>query len=178
MRKMMKTKTVRLFITAIAFLVVFAGAQSPQEATKDKLLRLTKLLTGPADPAMTRVKIEDTIIELLDVVSAVTPENRYRKDILYRIDVAKDLIKKQPLFDDKARQYLNFAYRQMTNGVKFEPPKEPQEFVTPAEFQEKSSKYMKALFDKAQSALAAGNNAESAKLLLEIVLSIMTPVSG
>jgi len=66
----------------------------------------------------------------------------------------------------------------MTNGVKFEPPKELQEFVPPAELQEKISRYMKTLIDKAQSSLATGHAAETSKALLEIVLMIMTPVSG
>jgi hypothetical protein len=178
---MMKKRNVGLCVAAIAFMAfsaVFSNAQSLQETTKDKLVRLAKILAGPGAPAATRAKIEDAVIELLDVVAVLTPENQYRKDILYRIDVAKDLIRKQTLFDDKARQYLSLAYRQMTSGVKFEQPKELQEFVTPAELQEKILKYMKNLFDKAQSALAAGHDAETAKTRLEIVLAIMTPVSG
>ena len=174
----MKKRALILFIATIASFAFFSGAPAPQEDTKDRLLRATQMLVGPADATVNREKFTAAIFELLDIAAAITPDNQYRKDIRYRIDVAKDLIKKDSLFNDKARQYLSFAYRQMTNGVKFEPPKELQEFVTPAELQEKILKYMKALVDKALGSLAAGNAAETAKILLEIVLMIITPVSG
>jgi hypothetical protein len=174
----MKTRTLILLIATIASFASFSGAPAPQEDTKGRLLRATQMLVGPADANLNREKFTGAIFELLDIAAAITPDNQYKKDIRFRIDVAKDLIKKDSLFNDKARQYLSFAYRQMTNGVKFEPPKELQEFVSPAELQEKILKYMKALVDKALRSLAAGNAAETAKILLEIVLMIMTPVSG
>jgi hypothetical protein len=142
------------------------------------LLRVTQILIGQPDAGLTREKFTEAIIELLNIAAAITPGDQYRKDIRYRIDVAKDLIKKDSLFTDKARQYLWFACRQMTNGVKFETLKELQEFVTPAEFQEKSLKCLRGLVDKAQTSLAAGKTADTAKALLEIALMIMTPVTG
>jgi hypothetical protein len=162
---------------AIACVAVCSGAQAPQRAAQDRLRQATQVLAGPQDTVTTQ-KLAGAIIELLDLASILAPDNEYRKDILYRIDVAKELITKTSLFNDKARQYVSFAYRQMTNGVKFEPPKDLQEFVTPAEFQAKSLKYMKGLLDKAETSLAAGRTAETAKTLLEIVLMIMTPVAG
>jgi hypothetical protein len=174
----MKTRALSGFVAATAFLAAFSGAQAPQEETKDRLLRVTQILIGQPDAALTREKFTEAIIELLDIAAAITPDNQYRKDIRYRIDVAKDLIKKDSLFNDKARQYLSFAYRQMTNGVRFEAPKELREFVTPAEFQEKSLKYLKGLVDNARTSLAAGKTADTAKALLEIALMIMTPVTG
>ena len=174
----MKTRTFSVLVGATACVATLSGAQVPQEETKDKLLRVTHTLIGQPPAALTTEKLTEAIIELLDVVAATTPDNQYRKDIQYRIDVAKDLIKRDSLFNDKARQYLSFAYRQMTSGVKFEAPKELQEFVTPTEFQEKSLKYLKGLVDKAQTSLAAGKTADTAKTVLEMVLMIMTPVSG
>jgi hypothetical protein len=66
----------------------------------------------------------------------------------------------------------------MTNGKKFEPPKELEEFVTPAELQEKIHKFMKGLVDRTLQSLEAGNAGETARLLLEMVLMTMTPVTG
>lgn len=66
----------------------------------------------------------------------------------------------------------------MTNGKKYEQPKEFEEFVTPRELQEKSLKYAKGLVDKALASLAAGNEGEAARLLLELVLMTVTPVLG
>jgi len=173
----MRTRAVSVFAIAMACGAVLSGAQASEQGTEKRLRQVTQVLTGPPD-AMTTQTMAGAIIELLDIASLLTPDNEYRKDILYRIDVAEDLIKKTSLFNDKARQYVSFAYRQMTNGAKFEPPKELQEFVTPAEFQAKSLKYMKSLLDRAQTSLAAGRTAEAAKTLLEIALMIMTPVAG
>jgi geranylgeranyl pyrophosphate synthase len=66
----------------------------------------------------------------------------------------------------------------MTNGKKYERPKELDEFVTPAEAQEKSQKYAKKLMEEALANLEEGNEGETAKLLLELVLMIVTPISG
>ena len=91
---------------------------------------------------------------------------------------AKDLLQRDSIFNDKARQYLSFAYRMMTNGKKYETPKELEVFVIPTEAQEKAQKYAKKLMDEALAALAKGNKGETARLLLEIVLMVVTPVSG
>jgi hypothetical protein len=173
----MKTSLVGALTVAMACVTVLYGAQPPRQETQERLRQATQTLVGPPN-AVTAQKVAGAIIELLDIAAVLTPDNEYRKDIQYRIDIAKDLIKKTSLFNDKARQYVSFAYRQMTDGVKFEPPKELQEFVTPAEFQAKSLKYMKGLLDKAQTSLAAGKTAETARTLLEIALMIMTPVAG
>jgi geranylgeranyl pyrophosphate synthase len=108
----------------------------------------------------------------------MTHESQYDTEIKYRIDVAKDLFQKESIFDDKARQYLSFAFRMLTNGKKYERPKELEEFVTPGEAQEKARKYANELVDKALSSLEDGNELETAKLLLELVLMIVTPISG
>jgi hypothetical protein len=173
----MKTSTAGVFAVGIVCAAVLSGAQAPQQAAQDRLRQAAGVLVGPPD-TVTPQKLVGAIIELLDLTSVLTPDNEYRKDIQYRIEVAKELIKKTSLLNDKARQYVSFAYRQMANGAKFEPPKELQEFVTPAELQAKSVKYMKGLLDRAQTSLAAGNTAECAKTLLEIALMIMTPVVG
>jgi hypothetical protein len=172
-----KIRTVGVIVVLMVFVAAFAGAQARQEDAKDRLHRAGQVLTGPPD-GVTTEKMVGAILELLDIAAAITPDNEYRKDIRYRIDVAEDLIRKTSLFNEKARQYVSFAYRQMTNGVKYEPPKDLQQFVTPAELQAKSQKYLKGLVDRAEASLAAGKPAETAQTLLEIVLMIMTPVGG
>ena len=164
-----------------AFLGSFAslsGALVAQDDCKSRILKATNALIGPPDPLMTREKITVVVLELLDLAAAMTPENEYRQEIRSRIDVAKDLIKKDSIFNDKARQYLSFAYRMMTNGKKFEPPKELEEFVTPAELQDKTQRYLKGLVARTVQSLEAGDTKETARLLLEMALMIATPVTG
>jgi geranylgeranyl pyrophosphate synthase len=66
----------------------------------------------------------------------------------------------------------------MTDGKKYEKPEELDEFVTPTEAEEKARKYAQKLVDEALVHLEEGNNGEAARLLLELVLMIVTPISG
>jgi hypothetical protein len=167
------------FVTVAAISIAFlSGAPNPQEDLKNRIIKATQALIGPPDPSITQKEIVSGLLELLDIAAVITPEGPYKKDINNRIAISKDLIIKDSLFNDKARQYLSFSYRMMTNGKKYERPKELEEFVTPKELQEKSLRYAKDLVDKALASLAAGNQGETSKLLLELVLMTVTPVSG
>jgi len=153
---------------------IMFGAQDPQARIKEA----SSILVGPANPAITQAKIMNALLDLLDITVSYTGGTQYGAEIKNRIDIAKDLLQRDSIFNDKARQYLSFAYRMMTNGKKYETPKELEVFVTPAEAQEKAQKYAKKLMDEALAALAKGNKSETAKLLLEMVLMVVTPVSG
>ncbi len=166
-----------LVVTAL-LLALPSGIMFGSKDTKARIEGAAGVFLGPADPSITKAKILNALLELLDITASLTPESQYKADIKYRIDVAKDLFQKESMFDEKARQYLSFAYRMMTNGKKYERPKELDEFVTPAEAQEKSQKYAKKLMEEALANLEEGNEGETAKLLLELVLMIVTPISG
>jgi len=153
---------------------IMIGSQDPKARIKEA----SSVFLQAADQSITKAKILNALLELLDISVSLTRESQYGAEIKYRIDVAKDLLQKDSIFNDKARQYLSFAYRMMTNGKKFEKPKGLEEFVTPAEAQEKAQKYAKKLVDEALTCLDEGNKGVTAKLLLELVLMIVTPVSG
>jgi hypothetical protein len=65
----------------------------------------------------------------------------------------------------------------MTEGKKYERPKELDEFVTPAEAMEKARKYGQRLVADALASLDQGKKGEAAKRILELVLMVVTPVS-
>jgi hypothetical protein len=176
-RKMIKRIWIFLAVLGM-FLAFLAGAQTAPEDTKAKIIEATQTFFGPPDPSITQEKIVDALHELLDIAASINPDSEYKDEIKYRIDVAKDLLKTNSLFDPKARQYLSFAYRMMTNGKKYEKPEDLDEFVTPAEAEEKARKYAKKLVDEAIGHLEDGNTEETARLLLELVLMIVTPISG
>jgi hypothetical protein len=175
---MSKNKSSIFAISLGIFYVFLSGAIAPAEDTKAKIKEASSIFLGPADPSVTPAQILKSILDLLDITSALTPESPYKHDIQYRIDVAKDLFQKESMFNEKGRQYLYLAYRQMTNGRKYERPKELDEFVTPAEAQEKGQKYCQKLVESALAELDAGKPGEAARLLLELVLMIVTPISG
>ena len=165
-------------ITAALLFILPSEAMFGSQDPKARIKEASSVFLNAADQSITKAKILDALLELLDITVSLTHESQYGAEIKYRIDVAKDIFQKNSIFDDKARQYLSFAYRMMTNGKKFEKPKELEEFVTPAEAQEKAQKYAKKLVDQALTGLEEGNKGVTAKLLLELVLMIVTPVSG
>ena len=173
----MAKRALILFVIISMFISGFRGTSMGLEDTKAKIVDATGVLFNP-DAGPTKNNILDSLFQLLDVSASLTTATEYKDDIKYRIDVAKELFKDDSLFNEKARQYLSFAYRMMTNGQKYEKPEELEVFVTPAEAQEKAMKYAKMLVEKALSELDDGNPGETAKILLELVLMIVTPVSG
>jgi hypothetical protein len=166
------------FISLGLFCVFLSGAIVPKQDTKARIKEASGIFLGAADPSVTPARVLKSILGLLDITAALTPESQYKADIQYRIDVAKDLFEKESMFNEKGRQYLALAYRQMTNGKKYERPKDLDEFVTPAEAQEKARKYGQKLVESALADIDAGKPGEAAKLLLELVLMIVTPLSG
>jgi hypothetical protein len=166
-----------MIITAVTLPNVAAFPLS-QEDVKSRIISAANTLMGRQDSPPTMGTIVGAILELLDLSAAVTPDNQYKEEIQSRIGVAKERIEDNSLFDDKARQYLSFAYRMMTEGTKYEMPKELDEFVTPAELQEKILRYVEGLVTQSIEALEGGDRQETARLLLEIVLMTVTPHPG
>jgi len=150
------------------------GAQDPKAGIKEA----SRIFFGPADPSVTSAKIRAALLRLMDIAVVLSQGSKYSAEIKDRVNIAKDLFEKDSIFNDKARQYLSFAYRMMTEGKKYERPKDLDEFVTPAEAQEKARKYAQKLVEDALSALDQGKKGEAAKRILELVLMIVTPVSG
>lgn len=166
-----------MIITAITIPNVAASSLG-QEGVKSRIISATNTVMGRQDSPPTMETIVGAVLELLDLSAAVSPDNQYKKEIQSRIGVAKERIEDNSLFDDKARQYLSFAYRMMTQGTKYEMPKELDEFVTPAELQEKTLRYVEGLVTQSIEALEGGDRQETARLLLEIVLMTVTPHPG
>jgi DNA primase len=145
---------------------------------KDPKARIVEASNVLFSTSATKETLVNSLVQLLDVVVTLTSNSKYKDEIGQRIDIAKDLIKDESLFNDKARQYLAFAYRMITNGQKYQNPKELDEFVTPSEAQDKAMKYAKKLIAKALTELELGHKENAARPLLELVLMVITPISG
>lgn len=174
----MKKRIWIVFAIMGMFFTFLTEAQTAIKDTKTRIIEATQTFFGPPNPGITQEKIVSSLHELLDIAASINPDFEYKDEIKYRINVAKKLLKDDSIFNAKARQYLSFAYRMMTDGKKYERPEELDEFVTPAEAQEKAQKYARKLVDEALSHLEEGNKGETARLLLEMVLMIVTPISG
>lgn len=162
----------------IIITMLFASSSSALIDSKDIKASIIEASAALFDSSTTKETIVNSLIQLLDVVVILTSTSIYKDEIKYHIDVVEDLIKNESLFNEKARQYLSFAYRMVTNGQKYQKPKELDEFVTPSEAQEKAMKYAKGLIEKALTELKSDHKEKTAKHLLELVLMIITPTSG
>ena len=120
---MRKKKKKRIFTLVLLGLMSIAGLSkvwTNSEDTKTKINAACDVFFNPgASP--TQENIVDSLSQLLDIAASITT-SEYKEDIKYRIEVAKELFKEKSLFNEKARQYLSFAYRMMTNGQKFQKP--------------------------------------------------------
>lgn len=119
-----------------------------------------------------------SLSEFLDITLTLAASSEHREEIKHHIDTARELILEKSIFHEKARQYLSFAYRMVSNGQKFQAPPELDEFVTPSEAQEKAIKYCRKLIADARSHVRKGEEIEAARMLLGLVLMIVTPVQG
>jgi hypothetical protein len=147
-------------------------------AAEDMETRITKASNDLFDPATSKEKMVNSLIELLDITISLTESSKYSDEIKHHIDVAKDLFKNSSIFNEKAHQYLSLAYRMVTGGAKYQKPPELDEFITPAEAQEKALKYAKKLVEDAHTSVRKCNEGNAARLILELVLLIVTPISG
>lgn len=167
-------------VPAVVFglLVLMSAAPVAAQDAQARIKAASAVLLGPPDPALTQADVMKALVELMDVAVFISGESPYAQEIHNRINIARDLMMKTSIFNDKARQYVSFAHRMLSGGKKYEKPKELEEFVTPQELQEKSRKYCASLVDGALAELARGRKLEAARLLLELVLAVVTPVSG
>jgi hypothetical protein len=156
------------FITSLGLLIGEEGIDA----------RITKASNDLFDSAPSKEKMVDSLIEFLDITLSLTVSSKYRDEIKHHIDVAKDLFKNSSIFNEKARQYVALAYRMVTEGVKYQKPAELDEFITPSEAQEKAIKYAKKLVEDACTNAKKDNEGDAAKLILELVLLVITPLSG
>jgi hypothetical protein len=169
-------KKISCFFIILAVLIASSsGAFVDMPDPKAVIIEAANALFKP--PASQEILV-DSLTQLLDVAVFLTSGSLHKDEITRHIEIAKDLIRDSSLFNEKARQYISLAYRMITNGQKYQRPAELDEFVTPKEAQQKAMKYAKNLIEKSLSELEAGHKEGAAIPLLELVIMVITPLSG
>lgn len=171
---MKKRSLLQILFTATIYALVL-GSLTGAEDIESRISKAADKLFGPTT---SKEQMVDSLIEFLDITITLTRSSKYSEEIKHHIDVAKDLFANSSIFNDKAHQYVALAYRMVTEGVKYQEPSELDEFITPAEAREKASKYAKRLIDDARASVNKGDEGSAAKLILELVLLVITPISG
>jgi geranylgeranyl pyrophosphate synthase len=171
----MRKRLITCLILTAVFNVIISAALIKAEDIEARIIKVTKEFFGPTP---TKEKLISSLVELLEITNALTASSQYAKEIKHHIDVAKDLFKNTSIFNEKARQYLKLAYRMVTEGKKFQEPAELEEFITPSEAIEKSKKYIKNLVNEACASVKQCDKNNAARLLLEVVILIVSPMKG
>ena len=174
---MRHTTLVALVTGGILFLSL-SGTPANAQDTAARIKEATSIFVGTPDPSVTPAQVRTALLAVLDITASVCPASPHQAEILDRIGIARELIGKDSIFNDKARQYLAFAYRMLTDGKKYEPPADLDQFVTPSEAQEKARAHAARLVEAAVGDWNGGRPAETARQLLELVLMIVTPIKG
>jgi hypothetical protein len=171
----MKKRSLFVYIFTAISITSLLGVFIRAEDIESRITKASDKLFGPAT---SKEQMVDSLVEYLDITLSLTASSKYRDEIKHHIDVAKDLFKNSSIFNDKARQYVSLSYRMVTEGVKYQKPDELDEFITPAEAQEKAMKYAKKLIKDALISVKQGNVGKAARLILELVLLVVTPLAG
>jgi hypothetical protein len=171
---MKKTSIVGILALLLIFLSHVEAPAAPGDVGK-KIEQAARVLLGDS---ASREEIVQALIQIIDCAAALSEESRYTEEIRTQLGIAKNEFSQKSLFSDKGRQKLAFAYRMLTNGQKYQTPRELDDFVTPDQAMEKARIYAGKLVKRALEDYKAGNHPQSAKKLVELALMIVTPMSG
>jgi hypothetical protein len=171
---MKKSTTVAVFILGLVFLIQTENSALSTDIEKS-IEQASKVLLGAS---ASQPEIVQALSQLLDCAAVLSESSQYADEIKNQLDIAKNEITKKSLFSDKGRQKLAFAYRMLTNGEKYQPPKELDDFVTPQQAAEKGMIYVKKLLEQTLDNINSGDQLQAAQGLVELVLMIVTPISG
>ncbi len=142
---------------------------------EDQINQATQVLFGGS---ASQPEIAQALAQLIDCAAVLSKSSKYADEIKTQLDIAKNEFSQKSLFSDKGRQKLAFAYRMLTDGQKYEPPKELDEFVTPQQATELARQYFEKLVERTLKEYRTGNQLQAAQNLVELVLMIVTPISG
>jgi hypothetical protein len=168
----------RAFISILVLILSCSSLSMACIQTSDTQDTIVKVSDAFFKGTIGMEEIADYLNMLLDTAVSLSKTSQYHDKIEYNVGVAQDLLKNDSIFNDKARQYLSFAYRMLTGGIKYERPPELDVFITPEEAGEKGIAYSKKLIENALYCLKEKKDIEAAKHLIEFVLMTVTPVSG
>jgi hypothetical protein len=167
----------QLIMAAALVLGMFSITEAPCQApdVHSEVKEASSVLLGSsASPD----RIVQALVQLIDCASFLSRESEYAEEIANQLNIAKEEFQKNSFFSEKGRQKLSFAFRMLTNGLKYEPPKELDDFVTPQEATVKAREYAENLVKQALENHRQGDHLLAARKLVELVLIIVTPIEG
>lgn len=157
-----------IFLSVIAAVPVYNDVES-------EIKQAAQVLFGSS---ASQKEIVRALTHLIDCAIALSVKSEYAAEIKEQLNIAKNQFETKSLFNDKGRQKLAFAFRMLTNGQKYQPPEELDDFITPEQAMEKARVYAGKLVEQALDDYRNGDHLQSAKSLVELVLMVVTPISA
>jgi hypothetical protein len=160
----------KIFIFALLFAVVFSmgwtRARVDIEKIDAKIDAAMSHFFGPATPG---ADMKKGFIYLIDAIEMTAPHTGFGEDFMGKIKEANTLFKSTSIFNDEGVALLHGGFKSINAGKDFEMPKEISSI-------EDARVYAKKQVVSAKKYLKDSNFDQSAKLLLEVAVMVVTPM--
>jgi hypothetical protein len=167
-------KHVMIALLVIALLLAAVPALRGEETGPEVLIARARAVS--LSPHFSRDEIIQALIGVLDASLLVLPETSYAAEFKSRVGTVRTMFAQGVIFEDKARQYLGFAYKLAAEGQAWAVPEELKSAYREAEIMDGAKKICVALLDGAMDDLKAGRRERAVRNLISYVIFVITPV--
>jgi hypothetical protein len=165
-----------IFLIALGFLVFAVPFLSCSETDPETMINHAySVMTSSAATSEDIIKV---LREILDASVLILPKSGDSEEFKSRIDVAKKMMVERGMLNEKARQYLGFAYKLVTGGKAWQMSEELASAYRQKDMMEQGQKIGRKLIESALAERKAGRNQDAVRCLLEFVLMVVTPIEA
>ena len=167
----------RMTTALIGLVFLLVAGTVPARSQEDPEALINRARSVIQEPHFSRDAITNSLSDALGAALLILPETDYSADFKSRIETVRKMFDDEVLFSDKGRQYLGLAYRMVSGGETWQIP---EELKTPDYKKgiERSVKICRDLLDSALAEHQAGRGEKAARLLLEYVILVVTPIEA
>jgi hypothetical protein len=171
----MKNCAVSAFAVLGLLLPSALAAQSPETGPEAMILRARAVIMVPD---ASRDAITKALIDALDASLLILPETDDSKEFRSRVETVRKIFDEGRLFSDKARQYLELAYKLVSGGRAWQLPEELKTAYREKDMMERAKNACLKLVDSALAERKAGHNEAAVQRLVEFVILVITPIEA
>jgi hypothetical protein len=160
----------RNFVVAVMFLGIL-HVSAPVDArggVEDIQKVIQEASVVLMDPSASSEKIQDALVRLLNSAVLLLPQRESAADVKSNLEAAVAELKVRSWLGEKARQHLSAAYRGLSSGKDFKFPE--------IHSIEEARTYLQNQLGAAASSVKKGEGSPAARLLLEGVIVVITPM--
>lgn len=161
-----------LVLVTLSAAPALRGAQSSPEALIENARALLKA------PELPREAVSRALADALSAAILILPKTDYADEFKSYAETVREMFEAGALFEDKARQYLGFAYKLVSGGKSWEVPAELKAADSNKKSVDRAAECCQKLLDSALAAHKAGRKVEACRALLDFVILVITPIEA